>query len=109
MHTSVYTSLSVGPGEIRLLYLSPGLEEEALNCELRRVERIDPPLYEALSYVWGADDEKIDINVNKDAFPVTPNLASALRHLRHPLETRALWIDQICIDQDSNSEKSEQV
>jgi hypothetical protein len=109
MHASIYKSLAIGPGEIRLLYLSPGLGEEALSGELRTVWRIDRPLYEALSYVWGANDEKIDITVNKNVFPVTPNLASALRHLRHPLEKRALWIDQICINQDNNSEKSEQV
>jgi hypothetical protein len=42
-------------------------------------------------------------------FEVTPNLASALRHIRDVKSSRTLWIDAICIDQKSAKEKSHQV
>jgi hypothetical protein len=41
--------------------------------------------------------------------PITKNLDIALRHLRYKEATRYLWIDALCINQASNSEKSKQV
>jgi hypothetical protein len=91
-----------------------------------------PPHYEALSYVWGTESDKSKINLVYDAaqtnaackadlenhiprigtglnFEVTPNLASALRHIRDENLSRTLWVDAICIDQESTEEKSHQV
>jgi hypothetical protein len=45
----------------------------------------------------------------KVAFPITTNLALLLRHLRHPIVARILWIDAICINQTDNDERSWQV
>ena len=45
----------------------------------------------------------------KEAFPITTNLALLLRHLRHPIVPRILWIDAICINQTDNDERSWQV
>jgi hypothetical protein len=40
---------------------------------------------------------------------VKPNLHAALRVFRHETESRRLWIDAICIDQENDEEKSIQV
>lgn len=42
-------------------------------------------------------------------FSATENLIVALRHLRYPDRTRALWIDALCINQKDEREKSLQV
>ncbi|KAM0342381.1 hypothetical protein ACHAPU_009568 [Fusarium lateritium] len=77
------------------------------------------PRYEALSYVWGAAQISEHAQVEADpsqstaqtptTLGIRPNLASALRHLRYPTETRVLWIDAICINQDDIPERNEQV
>jgi hypothetical protein len=40
---------------------------------------------------------------------VTPNLASALLHLRDPEKSLTLWIDTVCINQEDLAEKGHQV
>ncbi|KAF5660675.1 heterokaryon incompatibility protein [Fusarium heterosporum] len=73
------------------------------------------PRYEALSYVWGAAQISEYAEVEAEGFQtptklgIRPNLASALRHLRYPSDTRVLWIDAICINQDDILERNEQV
>jgi hypothetical protein len=73
--------------------------------------------YEALSYTWG-DDIITDVGHIRDredsgkpciTLGLRPNLALALRNLRHPDRTRILWIDAICINQDDIQERNEQV
>jgi hypothetical protein len=49
------------------------------------------------------------LNTQRYQFQATSNLESALRHLRHESETRTLWIDAICIDQQDDVEKGCQV
>ncbi|OJD33896.1 het domain protein [Diplodia corticola] len=66
--------------------------------------------YDALSYTWGtaAPDKPIVVN-NDRRLLVTDNLARAMRRFRHPAETVSLWIDQLCIDQSNDRERSRQV
>jgi len=80
-----------------------------------------PTPYEALSYTWGARAGTLpitcfDLSSDKNGgegrrgvLLVTPNCDAALRHLRLRLRSRVLWIDAICIDQQSVREKNEQV
>ncbi|CAM1507511.1 Fc.00g071520.m01.CDS01 [Cosmosporella sp. VM-42] len=74
------------------------------------------PRYEALSYVWGLEDASElaqvgtkDPHSRPSTLVVRPNLAFALRYLRYPIETRVLWIDAICINQQDIAERNEQV
>ncbi|KAG8530663.1 uncharacterized protein KY384_004018 [Bacidia gigantensis] len=69
--------------------------------------------YDALSYVWG---ERISLNKNEllievdgCSIQISPNLHEALCYLCKHGQQRRLWIDQICINQDDNRERSEQV
>ena len=76
------------------------------------------PKYEALSYTWasGLPSTKADVSsggISDCGFAVEielgGNLASALKHLRYEDESRVLWIDAICINQEDSAERNLQV
>jgi hypothetical protein len=70
-------------------------------------------MYAALSYSWDAEAPSQPLECRTGAalglLDVTPNCAAALHQLRHPTDEITLWIDSICIDQSSVSERNEQV
>jgi hypothetical protein len=72
--------------------------------------------YEALSYTWRSEHPDEDVIVKRNgqeqdviSFRIGGNLACALRSLRYQNTVRTLWIDAICINQESNEEKKKQV
>ncbi|KAE9368957.1 hypothetical protein N431DRAFT_382768 [Stipitochalara longipes BDJ] len=88
--------------------------------------------YEALSYIWGAEDNPLEVLIdlgskdsNEDAadilvvvstnplqyatLSVGQNLEGSLRHLRSKDTKRVLWIDAICINQTDIMERNAQV
>ncbi|KAF5965715.1 heterokaryon incompatibility 6 OR allele [Fusarium coicis] len=81
--------------------------------ELRGTLRTHPihaaPKYEALGYVWGPPKRTKSIQCNGQDFNITEGLYTVLRRLRLPGKPRHIWIDQICINQESVTERSEQV
>jgi hypothetical protein len=92
---------------IRILHLLPAKSRlDDIECELQVVRLVDEPVYEALSYTWGDESHRRYINVNGQRFSVTSNLWSALRYLRHTSNTRCLWVDAICINQQNITERS---
>jgi hypothetical protein len=95
---------------IRILHLSPGSGQEPLLCEIEHAELAKKPSYEALSYVWGTGTASYRATVGSDKLlHIRPSLYNALRDLRHAEESRALWVDAICINQSNVDEKSQQV
>ncbi|CAK7200143.1 hypothetical protein SEUCBS139899_002833 [Sporothrix eucalyptigena] len=107
---------------IRLLRLLPSTDNNApVQCQLSEYPLQGPHdevhLYEALSYVWGSTSNQQTIYVQsegdaKDRFQtllVTFNLHVALKHLRSRHIARTIWIDAVCIDQQNNAEKGQQV
>ncbi|OAL51695.1 HET-domain-containing protein [Pyrenochaeta sp. DS3sAY3a] len=98
--------------EIRLLEIYPSTDaNQELRCRLFRLnlDAIELHPYEALSYVWGDKKRRADISCNGQIVSVTVNLFDALRRLRLRHKPRVIWADAICIDQESDSEKSCQV
>lgn len=103
--------------EIRLLDLCPsqGLVDSRLIGRLYTTSIESPSPYVALSYVWGLGDKTQSIhisNLNDDeehSISITESLETALRHFRKSGEVITLWIDQICINQEDNKEKGQQV
>jgi len=96
--------------EIRLVSIVSAELSNPVEISLQTVYLNEDPSYEALSYVWGDPNPPCTISVEREHFTVTPNLETALRHLRYPDRPRTMWIDAICINQDIQSpEKSEQV
>ena len=103
------------PDNIRLLRISPGSREAALHGTLRVVGLQSRPDYEALSYTWADDhgdsslSRRIYIGPFWDIIHITANCESALKCLRTAATPRTFWVDSICIDQDSDRERSHQV
>jgi len=65
-----------------------------------------------LSYAWDEPDELLPkrfIVCSHNAAEVTPNLFAALQRLRYPDQSRALWIDALCINQRDEEERGSQV
>lgn len=69
----------------------------------------DTPKYHALSYTWDYASEWVEMSINGQDFRVRQSLYDflVLYQRRHP--NGCIWIDQICIDQDSTYEKNHQV
>ncbi|KAF3022936.1 hypothetical protein E8E14_005307 [Neopestalotiopsis sp. 37M] len=65
--------------------------------------------YDALSYVWGDPEMSQAITIDGLKLPITANLQVALMHLRHRHVERLLWVDQLCIDQNNEEEKENQI
>ncbi|KAM7184011.1 Heterokaryon incompatibility protein (HET) domain containing protein [Rhypophila sp. PSN 637] len=120
--SSIYTPLS-DTRSIRILVLKPALLFNApIKCsflpitlahaasEQNHDEAQGPQhSYEALSYTWGAPAGTKPVTCDGHTLLVTPNCDQALRHLRLKFRPRNLWIDALCINQQSLAEKNHQV
>ena len=106
-----YTPLNDDLKEIRLLNLQKGKFEEEIRISIctGRLFPENPPIYEALSYVWGSTDHMVDVRVDNNRLAITRNLAEALPYLRYKDKSRILWIDAICVNQQDLNERSRQV
>ncbi|KAH7303631.1 heterokaryon incompatibility protein-domain-containing protein [Stachybotrys elegans] len=100
-----------GPGEvlIHLLHLQPGQTSDPIVCETQQVPLSSDVPYETLSYCWG--NLPLEMSILQDGSPkaITLSLSMALRQIRNPNKARTLWVDQLCIDQSNETEKSRQV
>jgi hypothetical protein len=103
---------------IRLLKLNSSAGEANILGDLIHTRLEDTCQgYEALSYVWGSTESSnltkagIKTNGSSPAMKVTENLHRILRELRpHPGKSpRYLWIDQVCINQNDETEKFAQI
>lgn len=104
---------------IRIFSLLPARDRKGpIQGTLSEVNLDSNPSFEALSYVWGRPEPRMAVKVLTPSpsgckkalcIAVTANCLSALQTLRLNFESRKLWIDAICIDQNSMPEKSQQV
>ncbi|KAK7706329.1 hypothetical protein SLS64_007669 [Diaporthe eres] len=98
--------------DIRILELRPAESfNDPLHLSLKQVslEDHDRHRFEAVSYVWGAPRGGQEVLCDDETIRVTTNCESLLRHLRLKTETRHLWVDALCINQSSTSDKNHQV
>ena len=94
---------------IRMLTLYPGALDDPLEGKLEFFDIASPENYESLSYVWGKLERCYEIICAGQRVGLTTSLYDALRRLRQLDRPRRLWADQICIDQDNEAERSQQV
>ena len=106
--TRNYKYRTIGENQIRLVYLSPGLSTDELSCELRVVDVDKPRPYDALSYCWGSAQD-VKLVCEAQYLWISRELSQALRRFRFASEVRAIWVDQICINQQDKIEKTAQV
>ena len=93
----------------RILYIEPGAPGSRIRGSLHESRLGDGVTYLALSYVWGSPQIVAYVMVEGCYSLVTENLYAALQHLRSEQEPRWIWIDQICINQQDQEERSQQV
>lgn len=124
------------PDLIRVLIVHPGGPHAPLECSIKirllplldargmakktivpGIDERDVPKYMtdyvALSYAWEGQKPTVSVHVRHPSghlsLLVTKNLKTALQALRHTSEDRHFWADAICMDQDNNQEKSQQL
>jgi len=117
-HEQIYKALDLRKREVRVLQIQPSSDRASdIHCTLSKVEiprnsgdKLEcSHKYNALSYVWGNHEPPGIIYIHGGRETVTPNLMSALRHLRHPEKVLLLWVDAVCINQALVEEKNHQV
>lgn len=102
------SDISLRDREIRLLFLLHNeCGAEDIGYSLVRTSIDSAPPYEALSYAWGEDVCQITLRDGAMS-TMTTNLYHALRYLQRPHASRLLWIDTLCINQESDAERSHQ-
>jgi hypothetical protein len=113
---SVYKPLS-RPNSTRILALDPLVRNPVgpMRGRLIEVDLDNPPVYDAISYVWGERKNSGQIFCRNGFFKssqeirLSGNGEEVLRWMQDPLRTRLLWIDAICINQTSIEERNCQV
>lgn len=115
-----YTPLDT-PEAFRIINLAPGEGDAKIEFSIveATIKRPHIPDFEAVSYTWaysstdssqpGDSLQKYPTWCDGNRIDVTPNLFELLRRLRSPINTRTLWIDQLCINQADLSERAAQV
>jgi hypothetical protein len=97
----------------RVLRIHPSVSTtKPIHCEMLLVslESGSYPPYIGISYAWDRDVSVMEtIFINNQPFKVSPNVYAILKAMRHPLWSRCVWIDSICINQKDNAEKASQV
>ncbi|KAM0443851.1 hypothetical protein ACHAQK_002597 [Fusarium lateritium] len=129
MVTSSFKYNSLQENEIRVLVLDAGQEADALSGALVAVKHVPGEhvtRYDAMSYTWGDqsnpdyihlrhpkpighDKSCICDKTSSGSLAIGRNLASALRQIRDQSNSRILWADSVCINQQDLDERAEQV
>lgn len=103
-----YTELE--ENQIRLLLLYPRHPQESLRCSMFKTTLSSAPPFEAISYCWGTPANRSSkVSVNGHHVLVTPNAVEVLKKNTSYFLPKLVWIDGICIDQDDEFERAEQV
>jgi Heterokaryon incompatibility protein (HET) len=106
---SLYATLPSSKS-IRLLRLHPDSDEATISCSLVLVDDYaSTSEFDALSYCWGDTKDTTIITCNKEPVLITKSLDAALRCLRRRGQGPYLWADALCINQDDNLERNQQV
>ncbi|RFU28597.1 hypothetical protein B7463_g7735, partial [Scytalidium lignicola] len=107
--TFQYDDLS-GPSCIRLLRILPGKDGDIVQCQCSPFSFQGPrPEYTAISYTWGVVRYTELIVLNGKQHLTTKNAREVLEYMRCGDCQITIWIDAICINQDSIPERDSQV
>ena len=99
----------VGQSDVRLLRISSS-GSDVLVFQLLNISLDASPDFEAVSYTWGSKirNRTIQDQETQTLLYVTENCEAALRSVVNAA-SKDIWIDAVCIDQDNETERSQQV
>jgi hypothetical protein len=86
-------------GQIRLLDLKAGHEQDDIEIEFKISNLTHMPRYEALSYEWGTTRKTNFVKISGYEITITHSLYLFLKRIRDRSQPRTLWIDAISINQ----------
>ncbi|KAH8894319.1 HET-domain-containing protein, partial [Thozetella sp. PMI_491] len=116
----IYLPLDKESHEIRLLEIDP-ISNGSYQLRVVSLRDGPPPIFAALSYVWGDPLPTAELVVSGQKVTVRSSLAGALANASSHWETWSaqfperclgtcrLWADALCIDQENTDEKNHQV
>lgn len=107
----IYTALR-HVDEIRLLRIAPRSESRhngELKAAIHHVYLSASPWYTAVSWMWGPQQDLVDLEIDGRVLPIRSNLRRIIQDLQDDRQARNLWIDAVCIDQESLKERNHQV
>ena len=93
----------------RIFILEPGVIGSNIIGHIQEFNLLDPPAYNALSYVWGQEPAIHQVVINDNATFIRPNLFHALQRIRLRTGQIHIWVDSLCINQFDDSERGVQV
>jgi hypothetical protein len=103
-----HTPLDLQKTQIRLFRLSSKRSDGVLEGKIITHDFEHKPFYRAVSYTWGPPSPTRQITIDGHSLTVRENLWQFLNSA-HNLRATWLWIDQICIDQDTVKERNHPV
>lgn len=107
--TPLYHSMA-GEKPIRLLEVKLGNANQPVLCSLVHTHLKDiQGQYDAVSYTWGDAQPEHGIFINGTSLQTRPSVFQILNRFRPHDQSRLLWIDQLCINQDDLQERAQQV
>jgi len=104
---NIYSYEPLSGGQFRLLQLS--VYEGELVASLHPCSVSAPWPFTALSYAWNSPGRDEIMAVGDKFLKITKSVQEALLYLAQHVETKYLWIDGVCIDQENLGEKNMQV
>lgn len=106
-----YKPLDAERQEIRVLDVAPGSGDSMVEATTRPISLlVEPtPAYETISYCWGPPRDPASMKINGEIVEVPASAEEATRQMRYSDKSRVLWIDAICINQESTTERNQQV
>lgn len=88
--------------------ISPSRDRSAPIRAMLKHQSLRRGTYEALSRALESQERQATIYVNGQPVTVSGSLLEALRDIRRETESRTLWIDSICVNQNDREEREEQ-
>jgi hypothetical protein len=105
-----YEALKDPHHQFRLVELCPAPNKaDALIATISHHSLDDHPPFWALSYTWSYHQISTPFRLHDADLCIGLNLAAALRFIRHDQKPQLLWIDAVCVNQEDEDERSEQV
>lgn len=106
----IYHHEKLDSGQMRLLNLFPGEQFDPLHGLIWMTHLDAKVNYTTVSYVWGPRSQLThELHTPLGSLSITEPLYFTLKQLRNRHKSVVLWVDAICINQDDDNEKTEQV